>query len=464
MVDASGKIYVIALCGGADRPIERLGGRTPFQAAETPHLDRLAAGGATGLLTVIEPGITPESDSGAMALLGYDPRRYYTGRGPLEGLGSDFWDPDGSCVAFRVNFASQDVASGRLDRRTSRDLDDTELQALAAELRAEIQLPDGVRFGLKAYGRHRGIVAMTSRRVRLSGAVANTDPGFVRRGPFGVPSRGPVDRALACQPLDDRAESVRTAELVNDLAERAAEILRASEVNRRRVAAGRKPANLLLFRDAGDTLPELPALERRLAFFGQIPAERALTKLVGGTFTHSALAQNGDEAAYYRALAEDLVAAPADIVFVHVKGPDEPGHDSRPADKVAAITAIDHDLIGPLASRVGPADTVVVTCDHATPCELGIHSDDPVPALVWGRGVTADTCDRFDETTAARGGLPVDRADGLLGWLSRVRENPLLNKTQENGDKENGYVGHVESTSVPGDAHRAGDPGGAQRL
>jgi 2,3-bisphosphoglycerate-independent phosphoglycerate mutase len=461
MVENLGKTYVIALCGGADRPIARLGGRTPFQAAETPHLDRLAAEGATGLLTVIEPGITPESDSGAMALLGYDPRLYYTGRGPLEGLGSDFWDPDGSCVAFRVNFASQDPTSGRLDRRTSRDLDDTELQALAGELQAGVRLPHGVLFGLKAYGRHRGIVAMTSRRVRLSGAVSNTDPGFVRRGPFGVPTGGPVERALECHPLDGRAESRRTADLVNNLAGQTAEILRASEVNRLRVATGRKPANLLLFRDAGDTLPELPPLSphgTRLAFFGQIPAERALTRLLGGTFTHSAPEPGGDLAAYYRALAEDLVAAPADIVFTHVKGPDEPGHDGLPADKVAAITAIDRELIGPLAGLVEPVDTVVVACDHATPCELGIHSDDPVPVLVWGRGVTPDGGDRFDEAAAARGGLPVNRADGLLRWL---RETTPYAK---NGDKEEGHVGYFESTPVPGAAERAGNPGGAQRL
>ncbi|WP_158890676.1 CMP-5'-phosphonoformate--3-phosphoglycerate phosphonoformyl transferase [Amycolatopsis anabasis] len=420
MPERSGKVYVIALCGGADRPIARLGDRTPFQAAATPNLDHLARQGCTGLLTVIEPGITPESDSGAMALLGFDPRKYYTGRGPLEGFGSDFWDPEGSCVAFRVNFASQDPDSGRLDRRTSRDLTDDELQALAGELRAGVELPGDLRFGLKAYGRHRGIVALTSRTLALSGEVANTDPGFVRRGPFGVPTGGPVSSALACTALDDREESLRTAELVNELVAQTGRILRASEVNRCRIADGKRPANLLLFRDAGDTLPRLPGLAAgfRLRFFGQIPAERALSRLLGAEFTHTAPRPDEDLTLYYGQLAGELASAPENLVFVHVKGPDEPGHDGLPHDKVEAIEAIDRDLIGPLAARLGPADTLVVTCDHSTPCELGIHSDDRVPAVVTGAGVPRDETERFDEATAARGGLPVDRADGLLTWLT----------------------------------------------
>src|SRR5437870_818 len=86
-----GRVFIVALCGGADRPMAALGGRTCFESAATPQLDALARLGCSGLVEVIGPEIPPESDSGAMALLGYDPVVHYTGRGPLEGLGMDFW-------------------------------------------------------------------------------------------------------------------------------------------------------------------------------------------------------------------------------------------------------------------------------------------------------------------------------------------------------------------------------------
>src|SRR5947209_5654490 len=99
----TGKIFVTILCGAGDRRIARLGDATPLEYASTPELDGLAQRGALGLVRVIGDEITPESDSGAMALLGYDPLVHYTGRGPLEGLGTGFWDGSGSSVAFRIN-------------------------------------------------------------------------------------------------------------------------------------------------------------------------------------------------------------------------------------------------------------------------------------------------------------------------------------------------------------------------
>src|SRR3954447_24161153 len=179
-----GRVFVIALCGGGDRPSPVLGGRTAFEAAATPHLDALARAGTSGLLDVIGDGVPPESDSGAMALLGYDPLRHYTGRGPLEGLGMDFWDGAGFSVAFRVNFASWRRATGRLDRRTSRDLSDEELSTLVAEIISGVRLDGDVSMRLTGFGRHRGILALTSRSVPLSGRVTITDPGFANRGPF----------------------------------------------------------------------------------------------------------------------------------------------------------------------------------------------------------------------------------------------------------------------------------------
>lgn len=419
---AAGRIFLLALCGGADRPTGALGGRTAFEAARSPGLDRLAARGSTGLLSVIADDIPPESDSGAMALLGYDPLVHYTGRGPLEGYGNRYWDPEGNSVAFRVNFASRDPVTGRLDRRTSRDLDDAELAQLVAEILDAVDLGPDVTVHLTGWGRHRGILAFSSRRWPLSGEVSNTDPGFTKTGPFGLPAREPGDRPLPCRPQARGEDAARVAQLVNAFVQQSAVVMADSEVNARRVAGGRKPANLLLVRDGGHVLPDLPAATTRISMYGQVPAEHGLARLIGARFTASRPGPNQSEPDFYAELLPRLLADPAEVVFVHVKGPDEPGHDGQPEAKVQAVSDLDAGLVAPLLDRLGPADTLVVTCDHATPCELGIHAADRVPAAVTGPGVPADGVRRFSEAAVAGGSLPVERACELLPWLGKVRE------------------------------------------
>jgi 2,3-bisphosphoglycerate-independent phosphoglycerate mutase len=412
-----------ALCGGGDRPIAELGGRTPFEAAATAHLDALAQRGSSGLLEVIAPDVPPESDSGAMALLGYDPVMHYTGRGPLECLGMDFWEADGFSVGFRVNFASWDPDTGRLDRRTSRDLDEDEQAELVTEIVEQVELDGDATFRLTGFGRHRGILALTSATVALSGRVGNTDPGFVFRGPFGVPVNALAATPALCRPLDETPAAATTARLVDQFVARSAAVMERSPVNQRRRATARRPANLLLVRDAGDTLPRLTSFTERtglsLSMYGQVPAERGLARLIGAPFIRSRPARGQSEADYYRELVPCLVADPATCVFVHIKGPDEPGHDGRPRDKVAAIEAIDADFVGPLVAAISLADTLVVTCDHATPCELGIHAPDRVPVVAAGPGIRPDSVREFGETAAKGGAVAADRASDLLAWLLR---------------------------------------------
>ncbi len=417
-----GRVVIVALCGGGDRPIGVLGGRTPFEAADTPHLDALARRGCSGLLEVISPEVPPESDSGTMALLGYDPLRYYTGRGPLEGLGMGFWSADGSSVAFRVNFGSWHPATGRLDRRTSRDLSDDELEQLVAELLDQVRLPAGITFRLHGFGRHRGILALCSSGQPLHGRVSNTDPGFANVGAFGIPVPTPEATPLLSRALVDDPAAHRTAELVNEFVRATAAVLEASPVNRNRVAQGRRPANLILVRDGGDTLPTLPPFDGRLRMYGQVPAERGLASLVGADFVVAKTRRGQTDIDFYRELVPTLAADPHDVVFVHLKGPDEPGHDGQPAAKTTAIGEIDEYVVGPLVAALGPNDTVIVTCDHATPCELGIHSPDRVPTVVAGPAVDPDQVDAFGERAAAAGGLAPQRACDLLPWLVSERD------------------------------------------
>lgn len=424
MPDRDGKIVVTILCGAGDRPIERLGGRTPLEAADTPHLDDLARRGASARIDVIGAEVTPESDSGAMALLGYDPLVHYTGRGALEGLGMGFWDGTGSSVGFRINFASQDRASGRLDRRTARDLTDPELQQLAGEIRAAVDLSGlGIEYRMKAFGRHRGILGFTSHAHELSGEVSNTDPGFRRVGAFGIPNEHHGGEPDTCVPLEDGEPAALTARAVNEFVRQSSQVLAASEVNARRVAEGKLPANVVLFRDAGSALPSLEGFTERtgrsLALYGQVPAEHGLCRLIGGRFVESKPADGQREEDYYVEVARSLFDDPADVILVHLKGADEPGHDDQPEEKAAALERIDRFYARELVEHAGPSDLVVFTGDHATPCELGIHSTDPVPTVACGPGVAPDDRVRFTEADAEAGGLPVRRAVELMAYLAR---------------------------------------------
>lgn len=422
------RIFMIALCGGGDRPIAELGGLTPFEAAATPQLDALARRGRSALLEVIAPDVPPESDSGAMALLGYDPMKHYTGRGPLEGLGMDFWQPEGYSVAFRVNFASWDPQTGRLDRRTSRDLTEDDQEILVGEILDQVRVDGPVEIRLTGFGRHRGILCLTSTSTPLSGRVDNTDPGFEVRGSFGVPVSRPATAPRPCRPLDDSPAAAATARLVDQFVARSAEVMERSIVNTRRRVEGRRPANLLLVRDAGDTLPRLaPFTERTglsLSMYGQVPAERGLAQLIGARFTRTRPARGQHERDHYRELVPRLLEDPAGAIFVHLKGPDEPGHDGRPADKVQAIADIDEYFLGPLVAALSPADLLVVTCDHATPCEFGIHTPDRVPAVVVGPGIKPDGVTAFGERAAKAGGLLAGRADELMAALLEADEAP----------------------------------------
>lgn len=421
-----GKVYLIALCGGADRASAALDGATPFEAAVKPAIDQLAKRGRQGLLRIIDDTICPESDSGAMALLSYDPLQYYAGRGPLEGLGCGFARPNESSVAFRINFGHFDETSETLDRRTARDLVDDELQALAEELRQKVELDcfrtsegqAAIEFKLMAYGRHRGILSFSSRTLPLSGNVSNTDPGFAKHGPFSLPVKNYGNIPERCLPLDDGPGAAIAACAVNEFVEKSRAVLSRSQVNADRISRGRSAANIILFRDGGQTPPPMPSFfskfGRSVSILGQIPAENAIAQLIDGSFLSCRQREDEADADYFANLLDTALNDPADVLYIHVKNTDEPGHDGDAAAKISAIESIDRHFIGPLSAALQQDDIVIVTSDHATPLELMIHSADPVPVIVCGAGIDADQEECFSERHARSGALGVMHAHELL--------------------------------------------------
>lgn len=428
------KIYMIILDGAADRKIKILGDKTPLQVANTPALDVLAKRGMQTLVTVIDENITPESDSGSMALLSYDPKIYYPGRGTLEGLGTGFIPEGYNYVAFRINFASYDKKLGTLDRRTARGLEDEELQILAQDIKENVDLSKfNVHFKLLAFGHHRGILVFYSNKIKLSGNVSNTDPGFRKNGVWGTPVKDYEPKPLQCLPLDEKEESKITANIVNSFIEQTNKILSKNRVNIKRIEKGELPANYLIFRDGGEEPRAMPQFQDKfgltLSMYGQLPAENAIAKLIGAKFTVSKSLDLQLDKKFLMNAEKKLVQDEADVKFIHLKGPDEPGHDDKPKEKVKAIEFIDEYFISYLIKDISEDDIVIVTCDHATPCELKIHSTDKVPVLISGGSLGNDESVKFDEENAKKGNLLIEKAVDIFPFImKKVSGNDKNNK------------------------------------
>ena len=415
-------LYVI-LDGLGDRPLPELDGRTPLEAAATPNLDRLADAGRQGTVVTVGKGIAPESDVAVMAVLGYDPVRYHAGRGPLEALGAGLRFKEGD-LALRGNFATVGEGWSIVDRRVGRNLTSPEAKALADAVTEQVQLQQGpADFVVRASRGHRCAVVLYPREGRFSAQITNTDPAYARVKGMGVAKAVAGNTVEECTPLDDSPEAWISAELVNEFTRKSREVMDTHPVNQRRRAEGKMPGNAIVVRDAGDHLPSVPTLEERfgIAFgcFVEMPVERGIATLLGMTVIEVPPSEGNAEAVYrqWAHRAGEEIGRHGGL-YMHLKGPDEPGHDGAAAAKRDIIALIDRAFFGELLPRLNLEETLIaVTADHATPCALKTHSDDPVPLLVSGGGVKPDRTRRYSEREAA---------EGDLGMLAGVDIMPLI--------------------------------------
>jgi 2,3-bisphosphoglycerate-independent phosphoglycerate mutase len=417
------KLLYVCLDGLGDDPNPDLDGRTPLEAADTPHLDALAERGRTGTVITVGEGIAPESDIAVFAILGYDPREEHPGRGVVEavGTGMEFHDGD---LAFRINFATADWPE-ILDRRVGRDLSSEESRELAAEVNEKLHLP-GATFELKATVEHRGVLVMHSEDGPLSSNVTNTDPAYAKEGHLGVALEHFENEVVHCDPLDDSEEAKRAAVLTNAFVEESHWIMDTSTVNEVRRIEGKLPGNLILTRDGGDKLPALQPIEERFGMewgcFVEMPVERGIALMLGMSPVDVPRLTHDERYAEWAQLAS---AALADYqaLYIHLKGPDVPAHDGRAEDKKKIIETIDLAFFGEVLPRLDMRNTVIaVTADHSTSCVRSAHTADPVPLLVSGAGVQADGSRSFGEREAET---------GSIGLLAGVQIVPTLVKVME---------------------------------
>ena len=410
------KVLYVVLDGLGDDPLPELDNRTPLEAAPTPWMDRLARDGANGLVYTVGKGIAPESDIAVFAVLGYDPRQYHSGRGPMEALGSGMEVRDGDLV-YRINFATVEPGDGPnwtiLDRRVGRDLISEEAHALAAEVNANVKLP-GATAELLATVEHRGALLIRCDGAPLSAESTNTDPAYGREGSLGVAKLTFDNRVQICEALPghDRDEAALTgADLTNEFLRQSHAILEASDVNAKRRSAGKLAGNIILTRDGGDHLPHPPSFRERFGAewgcFVEMPVERGISMVLGMGQVEVPMKGSGSHAEQYAKWAETALEAiqEYDGLYIHIKGPDVPAHDGRGEDKRDVVAEIDESFFATIVPELDKRTIVAVTADHATSCVKKAHTDDPVPLLVWGPGVSQDAVQLFSERAAGKGSL-----------------------------------------------------------
>lgn len=388
-------LLMLILDGLPDRPV---GGKTPLAVAKKQNLDKIAAMGINGIMDTISPGIRPGSDTSHLALLGYDPYKFYTGRGPIEaaGVGIELRPGD---VAFRANFATV-VGNGSIfekvvvDRRAGR-IEQTEDLVRALN---ELGLP--IEFEVARATGHRAVVVF---RGVSSAELGETDPKIVG------------ERVKKCKPLNDSAKEI--AEIVNEFMQKAHEVLENHPLNSEREKKGLPKANAILLRGAG-VMKEIPGFYKkyglRLAVVSATALIKGVGKIVGGdVFTPQGA--TGNKKTDLKAKIEKSLELleKYDVVLLHIKAPDEIGHDRDFEGKVEFIERLD-----PYLSRIFELDfsknCLIVTSDHSTPVSVGEHTADPVVVSILHEGVRVDDVSRFTEFEAPKGGLCRIRGMDLL--------------------------------------------------
>ena len=378
------KIVLLVMDGLGGLPRELLG-PTELEAADTPHMNRLAREGMVGLMHPVGIGISPGSGPGHLGLFGYDPIKYLIGRGVLEavGIGLNLTDKD---VAARGNFCTVDADGIITDRRAGRI--STEECARMVDLIEDITLP-GVELIVKPVRDYR--FALVLRGDGLSAALNETDPQKTGLKPLPVHA------------LDDSSGAKHTAELVNQWVEKVHDRIK-----------NEHPANMVTLR-GWSREPGLPSFEDvfklKAAALAVYPMYKGLASLVGMTLIPD-LANLDDQLAALKKHWDSF-----EFFFVHYKYTDSRGEDGDFDAKVKEIEKV--DAVIPQILEQKP-DVLVVTGDHSTPAVLKSHSWHPVPVLFWAPGVTRANPDvtSFGETHCLRGALGQFRGPDLMNLIT----------------------------------------------
>ncbi len=395
--------YIILLGDGmSDEPIDRLGGKTPLQAANTPNMDALARKGTIGLAATVPKAFHPGSDVANLSVFGYNPADCYTGRSPLEAasMGVELGPDD---VAFRLNLVTlaqaggdllmQDFSAGHITTDEAREL----IEALQAELGDdEFEFHTGVSY------RH----LMVWRGGRH---------GFKVPPPHDLTNKsviGHLPRSAEAMPL---MQITSASQL----------IFKQHPVNRKRERNGQLPANSIWLWGEGKR-PQMPTLTERFNLTGAVISAVDLIKGIGiyaGLDVINVPGATGYLDTNYLGKAQYSLEAlrTRDFVYLHVEAPDEAAHSGSLEDKIEAIERFDRDVVGTVMAGIGELGDhrILLLPDHPTPVAKMTHTSDPVPFVIYGSQgeYPANGASGYCETNAKASGVLVDPGHELMERL-----------------------------------------------
>ena len=412
------RLLYVLLDGIGDLPNPAMNGQTPLEAAKTPNIDSLARKGKMGQVISVGKGISPQSDIAVFNMLGYDFQgKKYAGRGIVEiiGCGVDFREGD---LALRGNFATLD-SNRIIDRRAGRDIVEEEAESVCKFLVDHLRFDDpDVSVEVTPTISHRVIIKFRHKSRYLSDKITNTDPAYGKLNGIGIAKTDVESMFVQESQSEDNSESsMLSAKIVNEFTRKSITLLREHPVNLGRISNNKKPMNVILLRDAGNSVPSLQPINEKFGIttscLVDMPVEIGIAKILGMELFSS---QKIDD---YKQKAKEVaeIIKSYNLVYVHIKGPDEYGHDGDALGKKSNIELIDKDFFGMFFKLVTKQPIVVISGDHSTPCIRKSHTDDPIPLLVSGNGITSDGSRRFTESWASKGSIGTLKGSQVISLI-----------------------------------------------
>ena len=393
------KHIIILGDGMADHAVERLGGKTLLQYANTPNMDKLAREGQTGRLITVPDGFHPGSEVANSSIMGYDQNEVYEGRGPLEAA-SIGYEMEPTDLAMRCNIIN--VNDGRIITHNGGNLETADARVLIDYLNEHLG-SDRVKFITGIQYRHLLIIKGGSKYVECA-------------PPHDHP--GEEWKPLLVKPMKDAPQeeghlsAQETADLMNDLILKSQQLLEAHPFNVERHKKGERMANLI-WPWGGGYRPHMLTLTQ---MYPQIKRGAVISAvdLIKGIGHYAGLRNINVEGATglfdtnYEGKAQAAIDAlkTDDFVYLHVEASDEAGHDGDLELKLKTIENLDSRLVGPVLKEVSTRDEpvcIAVLPDHPTPVELRIHVKEPVPFAIWYPGIKPDSVQQYDEVSCVSG-------------------------------------------------------------
>jgi 2,3-bisphosphoglycerate-independent phosphoglycerate mutase len=391
------KYAVVILDGASGEPLPVHDGRTTLEAAMTPNLDALASSGVVGLAKNVPDGLEPSSNIACTSICGYDPAAYPIGRGALEGSALDITlAPDEIALRLNLTHVSED---GIMVSYSTNNISNADGHALLGELASEL---NDETFTLHTGTGFRGILVVKGHPELMQSQF--------------TPAHNMTDEPIANYPASGPA-----AALIETYRNRARAILAASPTNARRASNGKMLANEVFIFWPGqrpaNMAPFTDTYGKTAGMLSGVDLLNGIAKLAGIENYHFTGITDGPDNDYAaQGQAALAVLADKDVVFVHVEAPDAEGHDGNAAGKLAAVEAIDREIISRLIDygKTQPL-RILALPDHPTPVALKRHTRELVPFVLAGAGVTPET---------GSGGVAANRLTEAQAAATRVVANP----------------------------------------